>query len=563
MGKRLGLTLCQLNPTVGDIEGNSRKILQAWRQNDGKTDLVVFPELFLCGYPAEDLLLSPLFLDAVERAARDILEQSADFSSAALISVPWRISPEGRLAPGGKSYNTALLLEKGKIAYAQAKQKLPNYSVFDEMRVFEPGNAAAPFDFRGHRIGLLICEDIWDAEIYERMRRHRPDFILSINASPYENGKFEKRVRSLSLNGEGPGTNLLYLNMVGGQDELVFDGRSLLIGAAGDILYESPAFEEDIVNAILRSDGPEDIGRLEIEQGRGAQNSASPGYATEVEYKALTTGLRDYAGKNGFSGVLLGLSGGVDSALSAAIAADAIGQENVRCVMMPSRFTSPESLEDARQCAALLGVRYETVPIDDLMKAFESTLPGLQGLAHENMQSRIRGAILMALSNASGELVLTTGNKSEMAAGYATLYGDMNGGFSVLKDVYKSDIYPLCLWRNARGEVIPGRILSKAPSAELRENQKDQDSLPPYHLLDGIFRGLIEDEKSPHELEKDGFDPQMIQKAWSLLHRAEYKRRQAAPGVKVSSRAFGRDRRYPLTSGFSKFVEKQDIEKQD
>ncbi|MCC6598162.1 MAG: NAD+ synthase [Alphaproteobacteria bacterium] len=542
MSKNLRITLGQLNPTVGDIEGNKAKILEVWAGNDAETDLVVFPELFLCGYPPEDLVMKPSFLDAVEDAVTALCEHSLRFSSAALIPAPWRMEIESEPHQGAtkKTFNAALLIENGQIRHIHAKQTLPTYGVFDEMRVFTSGTKTGTISFRDHKIGLMICEDVWNLKLYHETLRQNPDFMLIINASPYTENKQAEREAMLMQTQDVPQTGVIYLNMVGGQDDLVFDGRSLVRSAAGDIQYTAPAFEEEIINLTAGN------GRFKITQGRPVQALEPLG----LTYRALTTGLSDYARKNNFTRVLLGLSGGIDSALTATIAADALGPENVRCIMMPSRFTSQASLEDAQECAELLGVHYEVISISEIMTAFERTIPSLKALAHENMQSRARGAILMSLSNMSGELLLSTGNKSELATGYATLYGDMCGGFDVLKDLYKSEVYPLCVWRNREKTVIPQKILSKEPSAELRDNQRDRDSLPPYPFLDDILAGLIEGEMSVEEVAARGHDPAIIKKIWNMLCRNEYKRRQGAPGVKVSSRAFGRDRRYPITNKF-------------
>lgn len=518
----ISLTLAQLNPTVGDLDGNAAKILDVW----GKvaTDLVVFGELILSGYPPEDLIINSNFINKIEAQVKALQEASKDFDAAALVTTPWRID--------GETYNAALLIHEGEIKAVQAKHHLPNYGVFDEERVFAAGSLPNIVEFKGSKLGLLICEDMWHADVAAHLKAQGAEILITPNGSPWRVGKEAVREEHAANRARETGLPLVYVNQVGGQDELVFDGASFVMDSSGVITQRLKIFEEDVAA----------LGDGSITQNREP---------LAVIYEALKLGLRDYVVKNGFKGVLLGLSGGIDSALTAAIAVDALGSDKVRCVMMPSPFTSQDSLYDAKHCAALLGVSsHQNLPIEDAMKAFEGIIPSLDGIAHENMQSRTRGVILMALSNQSGDMLLTTGNKSEMAVGYATLYGDMNGGFNALKDVYKTQVYELAKWRNAQGMVIPERVITKAPSAELRDDQTDQDSLPEYDVLDDILQGLIENQDSLEEIAERGHDMATIEKIAHLLRITEYKRYQAPPGTKITARAFGRDRRYPMTNRY-------------
>ena len=547
MSKSLKLTLAQLNPVVGDLSANAAKILDVWK--NAKADLVVFSEMILCGYPPEDLILKPAFIEEVEEEIETLCATSKDFSAAALLSCPWVIN--------GKICNAVLLIEHGEILHVQAKHHLPNYGVFDEERVFEPGPLPMPIAFKDHVIGVLICEDMWFTDVASHLKKQGAELLIVPNGSPFETTKDETRQAIAQKRSKETGLPLVYVNQVGGQDELVFDGASFVLNGKGDVLFQGEEFAEGVYDVVLTLDGQE--------CGYEGPDSIAQ-YSDEEElYQALVLGLRDYIDKNGFPGVLLGLSGGIDSALSAVIATDALGPERVHCVMMPSPFTSEESFEDAQGCAEALGCDYQTLPIDESMNAFTTIIPGLQGVAHENMQSRARGLILMALSNESGNMVLSTGNKSEMAVGYATLYGDMNGGFNALKDLYKMQVYALSKWRNQHhprnalgpdGIVIPENILTKAPTAELKANQTDQDSLPPYEELDGILECLIEHDMAIEDICARGFHEDEVRRVWAMLDRAEYKRRQAPPGIKITSRAFGRDRRYPITNHFVKHIEK-------
>lgn len=531
------IAIAQLNPTVGDIAGNTARVRDALGKCPADTELLVFPELFLTGYPAEDLILKPSFVDAAEKAVRD-LAATID-KIAVLVGAPARID--------GHVYNAVHLLHEGRIIATRTKHHLPNYGVFDEVRVFTPGPLPEPIMFRNCNLGLMICEDVWFPDVAAHLKSRGADILVIPNASPFEIGKREKRVQTIARRVQETGLPVIYVNQTGGQDELVFDGGSFVMMADGNIPVRAPEFSESILSAstpaqAILPDGPGLI------------------------YHAVTLGLRDYVRKNGFPGVLIGMSGGIDSAISAAIAVDALGPASVRAVMMPSIYTSRESIDDAADCCGALNIRLDNVPIINPVESFEEVLSphlttDVPAITHENLQSRARGVILMALSNATGAMVLSTGNKSEMATGYATLYGDMCGGFNALKDVYKTDIFAMARWRNAyvpdgglgpAGTVIPENIITKPPTAELKPNQRDQDTLPPYDLLDTILRGLIEDEHDAAAIAAaHGCDPTLIARVRVMLDRAEYKRRQAPPGVKITPRAFGRERRYPITNHFS------------
>jgi NAD+ synthase len=544
----LKITLAQLNPVVGDLEGNAAKVLAAYdtAAREG-ADLIVFPELFITGYPPEDLVLKPAF----QRAARQKVEELAPALSkgpAALIGTIW--------ADAGRLYNVAAFVENGRVEAVRCKVELPNYGVFDEKRVFDPGPLPGPISVRGVRIGVPICEDIWKEEVAECLSECGAEILISINGSPFDWPKPDARMNVAVARVAETKLPLIYLNQVGGQDELVFDGASFILGADHRLSGQLPAWEESVVTTHWdRKSGAWQCTSAPISKLEGGDSAG---------YHACMLGLRDYVGKNGFPGVVLGLSGGIDSALVATIAVDALGPERVHCVMLPFRYTSKESIEDATACAKALGVKLDTVPIEapvgGFFKALEALFAGRpEDTTEENIQSRARGTILMAISNKLGGMVLTTGNKSEMSVGYATLYGDMNGGFNPVKDLYKREIYALARWRNAhlppgamgpKGRVIPERILTKAPSAELRPNQRDEDSLPPYDVLDDILSCLVENEMPIADIVARGHDLETVKKVERLLYLAEYKRRQAAPGVKISSKSFGRDRRYPITNKF-------------
>jgi NAD+ synthase len=554
MTDRLTITLAQLNPVVGAINCNIDKVREARRQavSEG-ADLVVCSELVVSGYPPEDLVLKPFFLKKVEDAVQAFAEETADGGPAVLLTAPWR--------DGGATYNAALLLEGGKIAAIRFKRDLPNYGVFDEMRVFEPGPMPGPIDFKGVRIGVPICEDIWTPDVPECLEESGAEILLVPNGSPYDIAKTDQRLQHAVARVTETGLPLVYVNQVGGQDELVFDGASFVINADHSLAVQAADWMESVVTTHWHR-GDDDVWVCE------AGMLEKPSEGLESIYQAMTLGLRDYVEKNGFPGVLIGLSGGVDSAITAAVAVDALGPDRVRCVMMPSPYTSQESLEDAEEAAQLMGVQLDDVSIQPAMTAFEAMLKPIFGdaaadVTEENIQARSRGLILMGISNKLGYMLLTTGNKSEMSVGYATLYGDMCGGYSVLKDVYKTTVFDLCHWRNQLrsenflgpvGRVIPERIITKPPSAELRPDQKDEDSLPPYDKLDDILRCLIEEEMSVEEIVTRDHEPETVQRIWHMLDLAEYKRRQAPPGVKITHRAFGRERRYPITNSFRRIL---------
>ncbi len=533
------ITLAQLNPTVGDINGNAKKITDLWDASD--SDLIIFPELFLCGYPPEDLSNNAVFISALNNKITELQNHSKNYSAAAIIPTIWLENEE--------IYNAALLIENGEVKHIFKKHHLPNYSVFDEVRNYKSAPLPEPINFKGHKLGIMICEDMWYPDLPSHLHEKGAEVLISINASPYHTTKHERRHAVAQKCVTQTQTPLIYLNMVGGQDELVFDGRSFILDSKGNTLIDGAPFTDEITEL--------EINKSNIEVLEQKPSNASL-FDNEI-YNALVIGTRDYVRKNGFSRVLLGLSGGIDSATVAAIAVDALGKDNVHCVMMPSDFTSKESLEDAKECAENLGVKYDINSIKYAQQSFESLLPNLKGLAHENTQSRIRGTLLMALSNLTGAMLLTTGNKSEMAVGYCTIYGDMNGGYNPIKDVYKTKVYELAKWRNTVSKAIPERIITKAPSAELRPDQTDQDSLPSYDLLDDILFALIEcdDTDCPDDLYQRIKDhPDTIKHVAHLLKINEYKRYQAAPGVRISTKAFGRDRRYPMTNHFTNTVEK-------
>ena len=549
MVDRFRIALAQLNPLMGDIPGNLKKARDARAQAAKQgADVILFSELYIVGYPPEDLVLKPALQEDAREAIEKFARDTSDGGPAVLIGVPW--------VDDSKLYNACLYLDDGKIAGRTYKHDLPNYGVFDEKRVFAVGPMPGPFNIRGVRIGVPVCEDIWTPDVVECLSETGGEILLVPNGSPFEAGKEDVRLNLIVSRVKESGLPLIYLNQVGGQDELVFDGASLVCNADGSLAHALPSWEEKIVvTEWERTTSGWVCAKGECALGEDRETSV---------YHAMALGLHDYVNKNRFPGVVLGLSGGIDSALSAAVAVDALGAERVRCVMLPSRYTSGESLEDAEACAKLLGCKYETVPIEGAVEAFTQALqPSFAGRAvdttEENVQSRIRGVILMAISNKFGPMVLTTGNKSEMSVGYATLYGDMCGGYNVLKDIYKTEVFRLAHWRNANrpkgalgpeGAVIPERIITKAPSAELRANQRDEDSLPPYEILDGILEALVEGEMSFEQVCTKGYHPATVKRIEQLLYVSEYKRRQAPPGVKISRKNFGRDRRYPITNAF-------------
>lgn len=549
MTDTLKICLAQLNPIVGHVEGNIARAREA-RADAAKqgADLIVFTELYVSGYPPEDLVLKPAFQDAAREVLDDFAKDTADGGPAVLIGVPLR--------EAGLLYNSVALLEDGKVVEIRHKQMLPNYGVFDEMRVFESGPDPKPIPFRGVSLGVPVCEDIWHDHVVANLSNQGAELLIVPNGSPFEATKHGARQNHVRARVSESGLPLAYVNQVGGQDELVFDGASFVVNADLSMPLSLPAFSEScVMTSWTRSDTGWSCAQGEI--------AADP-EGLEAIYGACVLGLRDYVTKNRFPGVVLGLSGGIDSAICAAMAADALGPDKVHCVMLPSKYTSQESLDDAEECARLIGTQLDTVSITESVNSIEGALaPLFEGrkpdITEENIQSRARGLLLMALSNKFGHMVLTTGNKSEMSVGYATLYGDMNGGFNPIKDLYKMQVFALCEWRNQNhpagalgpdGRVIPQRIISKPPSAELREDQKDEDSLPPYPVLDDILESLVEHERSAEETIARGHDAAEVKRIEHLLYIAEYKRRQSAPGVKIGLKNFGRDRRYPITNGF-------------
>jgi NAD+ synthase len=551
---RLAIAVAQLNPTVGDIAGNADKARRARADAacDG-ADLVAFPELFLSGYPPEDLVLKPAFQAACRAKIEELARETADGGPALLIGTPW--------VEEKKLYNGYCVLDRGAVTAVRLKVNLPNYGVFDERRVFAPGPPSGPVAFRGVRIGIPICEDIWTEwgdyeDVVETLAESGAELMIVPNGSPYARDKDDVRLNLAVARVTESGVPLIYANQVGGQDELVFDGASFGLHADRSLAFQFPAFREMVRTLHWERSG---------NSWRCLDGPVAPiPEGDRADYAACMLGLRDYVSKNGFKGVVLGLSGGVDSALVAALAVDALGPERVHCVMLPYRFTSQASLDDAAQVAKALGVRYDVVPIESAVLGLEQALAGVfagkpRDVTEENLQARARGVILMAMSNKLGLMVVTTGNKSEMSVGYATLYGDMNGGFNPIKDLYKTQVYRLTLLRNGwkpddalgpEGHVIPDNILTRVPTAELRENQTDQDTLPPYDVLDSILERLVEREEPIAAIVAEGFDRETVMKVERMLNLAEYKRRQAAPGVKVTLKNFGRDRRYPIVNRF-------------
>ncbi len=555
----LKIALAQLNPTVGDISGNVAKV-RAARERALKmgADLVVFPELFITGYPPEDLVLKSSFQEQSRLAVENLAKYFGDDGGpGVLVGTIW---PEEQ-----GLFNAVVLIDKGQVQAVFRKVHLPNYGVFDEKRVFDEGPMPGPIEFRGVRIGVPICEDIWQEDVVECLSECGAELLLVPNGSPFDWSKTDLRLNIAVSRVTESGLPLMYINQVGGQDELVFDGASFVLNNDRSLALQLGAWEEDVV---LTSWSKNDSGWV-CERGERLLSQEGD----EAAYLACVVGLRDYVNKNGFKSVVLGLSGGIDSALVAAMCVDALGHERVHCVMLPYKYTSKESLEDAQACADALGVRYDLIDITPVISGFETALAEMfenseSGVTEENIQSRARGTILMALSNKFGSMVVTTGNKSEMSVGYATLYGDMNGGFNPIKDLYKTEVFRISRWRNSHvprfgmgpeGVVIPERILTKAPSAELREDQRDQDSLPPYDILDDILSCLVEKEMSLSDIVARGHDREMVRRIEHLLYISEYKRRQSAPGVKISSKNFGRDRRYPITNGFRDQVDEEKI----
>jgi NAD+ synthase len=547
MTTSLKIALATINPTVGDIVGNAQAMLSA-RAQHMDVDLIIYSELCLIGYPPEDLVLKSAFQrDAMDKVI-ELATKTDDGGPAMLIGTCW--------VEGGKLYNSAVLLNKGRIAAIRHKRILPNYGVFDEKRVFTSGPCPEPVEFKGIKLGILTCEDLWTEEVTDHLTNKHSKILIALNGSPFEENKVQIRLEQAKLRTAQSGLPLIYTNQFGGQDELVFDGGSFIMDKDGNLVVKAPSFTEKVtVSNWNKKDNHWicEIGDIEKYDDR-----------LKDIYSAIMIGLRDYVNKNHFPGVIIGMSGGVDSALSAIVAVDALGADRVHLVMMPSHYTSEESLIDAADAARMMGARIDNIPIYDAMKAFDGMLMGAfagyeDDITEENLQSRIRGVLLMALSNKLGSMVLTTGNKSEMSVGYATLYGDMCGGYNPLKDIYKLDVFKLSTWRNENqpfgglgpsGQVMPVNIIEKPPTAELRPNQKDEDSLPPYNILDDILECLIEREMSKSDILKRGHTTETVARIQHLLYIAEYKRRQAPPGVKITSRNFGRDRRYPITNAY-------------
>ena len=546
----LRIAVGQFNPTVGDVAGNLSLAREARADAASQgADLLLLSELFISGYPPEDLVLKPAFLQSCLKAVEELAAETSDGGPGIIIGCP-RQGETGR-------HNSVALLDGGRIVALRDKVDLPNYGEFDEKRVFSEGSISGPYNFRGVRIGIPICEEIWnDLGVCETLAESGAEILLVPNGSPYYRGKVDVRHQVALRQVIESGLPLVFANQVGGQDELVFDGASFAFNADKTLAFQMSQFEA----TLAVTDWKRTENGWHCDEGPFSQIPEGE----EADYRACMLGFRDYVNKNGFKSVVLGLSGGIDSAICAAIAVDALGEERVRCIMLPYRYTSEDSFKDAADCAKALGCRYDIVPIAEPVDGFLSSLAEMfegteEGITEENLQSRARGTILMAVSNKFGSMVVTTGNKSEMSVGYATLYGDMNGGFNPIKDLYKMQVYAISAWRNAHvpptalgpsGEVIPANIISKAPSAELRPNQTDQDSLPPYPALDDILECLVELEMSVEEIVARGHDIATVHRIEHLLYLAEYKRRQSAPGVKITKKNFGRDRRYPITNRF-------------
>jgi NAD+ synthase len=543
MTDRLKIAFAQMNQRVGDLEGNAAAMLEMRRRAAG-ADLLLCPELQLVGYPPEDLVLKPEFVRRVHECTDELVAATVEPGPAILIGTI--------IHEDGQTFNAMILADGGQVLARTLKRELPNYGTFDEKRIFTPGPMPEPIEFKGVKIGVPICEDIWQEVVCGHLADAGAEMLLVPNGSPYELDKDDKRyqlVRSRALQTALP---IVYLNRVGGQDELAFDGSSFIVHPDGERVVQMADWEE----ALLITDWAR---TPEGWRCATRETHALDAFPQDV-YQAMIVGLRDYVTRNGFPGVILGLSGGIDSALSAAVAVDALGADKVWCVMLPSRYTSAESQDDARECARLLGCRHDVVSIAPGVDAVGAMFPDMSGLAAENVQARLRMVALMALSNSGGQMLLTTGNKSEMSVGYATLYGDMAGGYSVLKDAYKTTVFALSRWRNENkpesalgpgGPVMPLRVITKPPTAELRPDQKDEDSLPPYSVLDRILEGLVDKEMSVREVANaTGEDVALVADIESRLLKAEYKRRQAPPGVKIGNRNFGRDRRYPISNFF-------------
>ena len=548
MSNKLKIALAQLSPLVGDVVRNVSKLIEIRSKLNDDIDILVAPELYVSGYPIDDLVLREDFLKSVELGIENLVSISKDNKSSIIIGAPRKFNNSIR--------NSVFVIENGKILTIKDKYELPNTGVFDEQRIFSQGQLENCVKIKNVNFGLPICEDIWEKRVLENLSTKGAEIIISINASPYTIVKKNERDSVAALRVNETNLPLIYLNRTGGQDELIFDGSSFGLNPDGNKFFSSLEFEEQVLIVELNKENKKWVGKGKIEGKFSKEESL---------YKALVVGLRDYVNNNNFKGVVLGLSGGIDSALVAAVATDAFGSNSVQAIMLPSPFTADESLKDAKKAASLLNINYSNLKINEAMKIIEEILGDFKdlnytkGITEENIQSRLRGLLLMALSNRYGYMVLATGNKSEYAVGYSTLYGDMCGGYAPIKDVWKTDVFKLCEWRNKNfsslfkgpnGQVIPNNIIKKPPTAELRNDQKDTDSLPEYDILDEILKGLVEQEISVEKIISKGFDRDVVEKTAKLLARSEYKRFQSAPGPKVTSKAFGRDRRFPLTSGF-------------
>lgn len=542
MKEILNISLAQLNFLVGDVEGNTQQIITAalHARDQESADIVVFTELAITGYPLEDLLFRTSLMKRVHNAIQKIQDEVQDIYI--LLGTPTK--------EGEKLFNSALIIYNSKIISTYHKHQLPNYEVFDEKRYFKSGSSASVTEINGVRVGITICEDIWFTQPMQKSRQAGAELIINLNASPYQFNKNKQRIEVLRKRLDEQKIPIIYINQIGGQDELVFDGESICLNKKGEVCLQAPAFETGLY-AIQYS-----------KVNRDLVQSTCINVCLEKPvsiYQALVLGVKDYVKKNSFQGVVLGLSGGVDSALTLTIAVDALGADNVHAVMMPFRYTSDMSIEDAHKLVSALNVQLDEIPIEASFNALKESLEPIfkdlpEGVTEENLQSRIRGVLLMAISNKMGNILLTTGNKSEMSVGYATLYGDMAGGFAPLKDVSKTMVYELASYRNTVSKVIPERIITRAPSAELAPNQVDQDSLPPYEILDPILEMFVEQDFTLSEIVENGYEEKVVRRVIGMVLRNEYKRRQAPPGVKITSRAYGKDRRYPITSGFLKKI---------
>ena len=534
----LKIALAQINLTVGDIAGNTEKIINAIKYAEKQhIDIVLFPELSICSYPPEDLLFRPAFLDSIQQALDKIISNTGDVH--VILGFPCQQQD--------KLFNACGLIYRQQLQHVYFKQELPNYGVFDEKRYFSAGTELTLFEIKGIKAAMTICEDIWVPGPAANAANAGAQILFNMNASPYNRNKLQQREQMVAQRATDNELFIAYTNLVGGQDELIFDGNSMLVDNRGNVIFHAPQFEEGIFEVTL------ELTRQEL----SSRQKSPIEYASTEEsvYQALVMGVRDYVEKNNFKGVVIGLSGGIDSALTTAIAVDALGAENVEVLIMPSRYTADMSNDDAVEQSRLMGIQHEIISIEpvfsEVLSSLKERFSGLAAdITEENIQARCRGILLMALSNKTGTLLLTTGNKSEMAVGYSTLYGDMCGGFAPLKDVWKTLVYRLAVWRNQQGQVIPENVITRPPSAELREDQRDEDSLPPYEELDPILERYIEMDMSPEKIIAEGFDREHVEKVVRLVDRNEYKRRQAAPGVRITNRAFGRDRRYPITSGY-------------